>query len=315
MKKTNKLAKFLFLPLAVIAIGVVVINSRTQQAEAVCTQAQPGAGTVTTTVNVPTAGTYRVWSRMMAGSNQNNSYFLEINNDPCIVVGDSSSLSNTVWSWVNYRDGNTSSPISVTLSAGNHTFKMIGRESNVRLDRIILTTDTSCVPTGIGENCANPADTTPPTVSMTAPANNATISGTVTVSANADDNVGVTRVEFYRSGSTTPLATRTSAPYSFSFNTTNVTNGTYTLTARAYDAANNSTTSSGRSVTINNVTEPELVEGDVNGNGCVDIFDLSTLLSNYGRTSASRGQGDLDGNGTVNVFDLSRILSNWGRGC
>ena len=35
----------------------------------------------------------------------------------------------------------------------------------------------------------NTTDNTPPTVSMTAPANNATVSGTVTVSANASDNV------------------------------------------------------------------------------------------------------------------------------
>src|SRR5262249_29816811 len=40
------------------------------------------------------------------------------------------------------------------------------------------------------------ADTTPPTVSMTAPANGATVSGSVTVSANASDNVGVAGVQF-----------------------------------------------------------------------------------------------------------------------
>src|SRR5207237_2104196 len=39
-------------------------------------------------------------------------------------------------------------------------------------------------------------DTTPPTVSLTAPANRATVSGTVTVSASATDNVGVVGVQF-----------------------------------------------------------------------------------------------------------------------
>ena len=40
------------------------------------------------------------------------------------------------------------------------------------------------------------ADTTPPTVSLTAPTNGATVSGTVTVAANASDNVGVAGVQF-----------------------------------------------------------------------------------------------------------------------
>src|SRR5260370_14989873 len=40
-------------------------------------------------------------------------------------------------------------------------------------------------------------DTTPPTISITAPANGTTVSGTVTVSANASDNVAVTAVQFF----------------------------------------------------------------------------------------------------------------------
>src|SRR5262249_4524322 len=39
-------------------------------------------------------------------------------------------------------------------------------------------------------------DTTAPTVSLTAPANGSTVSGTVTVSANASDNVGLAGVQF-----------------------------------------------------------------------------------------------------------------------
>ena len=41
-----------------------------------------------------------------------------------------------------------------------------------------------------------PPDTTPPTVSITAPANGATVKGTVTVTASASDNVGVVGVQF-----------------------------------------------------------------------------------------------------------------------
>jgi hypothetical protein len=49
-------------------------------------------------------------------------------------------------------------------------------------------------------------------------------------------------------------------------------------------------------------------EGDLNGDGVVNIFDLSILLSNWGATG---GIADLNNDGTVNIFDLSILLSNW----
>ena len=65
----------------------------------------------------------------------------------------------------------------------------------------------------------------------------------MTLSATASDNVGVAEVQFFVDNNTTPLATDTSAPYSASWNTTTVTNGTHTLAAKAYDAAGNINTS------------------------------------------------------------------------
>ncbi len=100
-------------------------------------------------------------------------------------------------------------------------------------------------------------DTTPPTAAITAPANGATVSGSVTVSADASDNIGVTRVEFYAGA--TLIGSDTSAPYSASWNTAAVANGAYTLTAQAFDAAGNTTTSAGVPVTVNNVASPELI--------------------------------------------------------
>ena len=95
-------------------------------------------------------------------------------------------------------------------------------------------------------------DTTVPTVSLTSPANNATVSGTVAITANAADNIGVSKVEFYRNG--TLLAAGNVAPYSYNWNTTSVANGAYSLTAKAFDASNNVATSATVTVTVNNVT-------------------------------------------------------------
>ena len=86
---------------------------------------------------------------------------------------------------------------------------------------------------------------------MTAPANNATVSGSVTVSANASDNIGVVGVQFLLGGA--PLgAEDTTAPYSITWNSTSVANGgPYLLSARARDATNQ-TTATAVSVTVNN---------------------------------------------------------------
>ncbi|MGE5624316.1 MAG: Ig-like domain-containing protein [Bacillota bacterium] len=94
-------------------------------------------------------------------------------------------------------------------------------------------------------------DTTPPTATLTAPTDGRTISGTVTVSANASDNVGVTSVQFELDNA--PLgAPDTTAPYSISWSTTAVSNGSHTLVAVARDAAGNIGTSQPVTVTVNN---------------------------------------------------------------
>jgi hypothetical protein len=97
-----------------------------------------------------------------------------------------------------------------------------------------------------------PVDTTAPTTSITAPAGGSTLSGTATVSANATDNVGVSRVDFFYGG--TLIASDTTSPYSVSWNTSSVANGAYSLTSKAYDAAGNVGTSAAVSVTVNNTT-------------------------------------------------------------
>jgi len=93
-------------------------------------------------------------------------------------------------------------------------------------------------------------DTTAPAVSVTAPTGGSTVSGSVTVTATASDNVGVSKVEFYVNGAL--QATDTASPYSFSWNTASLSDGSYTLTAKAYDAAGNIGTSSSVSVTVKN---------------------------------------------------------------
>ena len=95
-----------------------------------------------------------------------------------------------------------------------------------------------------------PADTTPPTIALAAPASG---NGIITVTANTSDNTGgtgVTYVGLKIDG--VPYGTGATTPFTFDVDTTQFTNGAHTLTATAWDAANNAATSAPVTVTFSN---------------------------------------------------------------
>ena len=91
------------------------------------------------------------------------------------------------------------------------------------------------------QSATTPSDTTPPTVSFIYPASGATLSGSVILEASATDNAGILEVKFYRDAINSPAAigSDTTSPYTTVWDTTSVTNGTYTLKVVAFDARNN----------------------------------------------------------------------------
>ncbi|MBN8212326.1 MAG: PHB depolymerase family esterase [Xanthomonadales bacterium] len=87
-----------------------------------------------------------------------------------------------------------------------------------------------------------------PTATITAPANGATVSGTVAIAANASDNVGVDHVEFLLDGAL--LGSDATAPYAYSWNSATASNGAHALQARAIDLAGNTGSSAPVNVTV-----------------------------------------------------------------
>jgi thermitase len=81
------------------------------------------------------------------------------------------------------------------------------------------------------------SDITAPQVAISSPAASATVSGVVDVLVDATDNVGVTKLEFYVNASR--LASTTASSAAFVWDTRALADGSYTLEARAYDAAGN----------------------------------------------------------------------------
>ena len=89
-------------------------------------------------------------------------------------------------------------------------------------------------------------DTTPPTVSASVTGT----SGNISFAATANDDVGVTKVEFWLDGAL--KGSVTTAPYNLLVNSTLLANGSHALIAKAFDAAGNSTASSTVNFNVSN---------------------------------------------------------------
>jgi spore germination protein len=85
-----------------------------------------------------------------------------------------------------------------------------------------------------------PPDVIPPTVRITSPADGATLGRKQTISADAVDDVRVSRVDFYVNGSL--LATDTQAPYAVTWTTRKTLPAVNTIAVVAYDSSNNTAT-------------------------------------------------------------------------
>ena len=111
----------------------------------------------------------------------------------------------------------------------------------------------SSVTVSVAVATAAPPDTTPPAVSITSPTGGS-VSGTVSVTTSASDNVGVARVDLLVNGSV--VASDTAAPFTFSWNTSSLVGTSPTLVARAYDAAGNSASSKTVTVSVTSGAPP-----------------------------------------------------------
>jgi hypothetical protein len=132
---------------------------------------------------------------------------------------------------------------SRSVPDGSHTLSAIARDTS---GNTAFSTVTVAV--------SNPPDTTPPAVSLTSPAGGAVVSGTITVSATATDNVAVAGVQFLLDGASLG-AERTTAPFQVTWNTALSTDGSHTVSARARDASGNQGTAQAI-VTVSNAPAP-----------------------------------------------------------
>lgn len=246
----HKLASLLLTLTSLLAL----FSTHPQAAHAACTPLPTTRGTVTSTVTAPATGTYRVWSRIKTADVTKNSFYLQVDDANCNITIAANGIAANTWTWIDYQAATTTNKLDVALTAGAHTLIMAGKDDNVELDRVILTQDTTCIPTGTGDNCAYPPDTTPPTVAITSPTTNATLTGVTTVNVSASDDVAVAKVEVYIDG--VLKSSDTVAPYAYVLDPALLTIGGHNLLAKAYDAAGNNASSATIAFNVADIAKP-----------------------------------------------------------
>jgi hypothetical protein len=157
-------------------------------------------------------------------------------------------------------------------------------------------------PVWVTQSTATSGDTTAPTVS----ASESGASGTITLSASASDNVGVTKVEFYVDGAL--KGTDTTSAYSMTLDSTTLANGSHSLSAKAYDAAGNVGTSSAVAFSVSNTTTTptQLLANPGFESGAVSWTASSGVISNDATVAAHAGsyKAWLDGYGAAHTDTL-----------
>ena len=98
-------------------------------------------------------------------------------------------------------------------------------------------------------------DSTPPRVSLTDLAPNSEVKDNISLSAAATDNVAIAKVEFFYGS--VKIGESTSSPYTVSWDTTSVADGSYEISAKATDVSGNSTVSSTVTIIIKNTKPAE----------------------------------------------------------
>ncbi|MDQ4124525.1 MAG: DNRLRE domain-containing protein [Actinomycetota bacterium] len=163
---------------------------------------------------------------------------VELLKDGVVLATDTSAPYETTWNTTTADNGVRTLTARATDDAGNVT--------------------TSAPVSVTVENSA------PPATNVTSPLGGATVKGTLTVSANATDDVGVERVEFYFDGNRIGLPD-TAAPYSVSWNTLDPAqpafDGAHELTTRAYDTHGQMTASAPVNVSAGNTAGTKYIGG------------------------------------------------------
>jgi hypothetical protein len=168
-----------------------------------------------------------------------------------------------------------------------------------------LAVQTEAFSVGVGTGSAPsppPVDTTPPQTAITSNPSSSTTDTSANFTFNSTENNSIFQCKLDAAAFSS-----CDLPQSYS----GLSSGSHTFSVEATDPAGNidATPATYKWTITTTPLPPPAKVGDVNNDGKVDILDISVLLSNFSKATASC---DLNKDGTVNVFDLSILLSHYG---
>lgn len=144
-------------------------------------------------------------------------------------------------------------------------------------------------------------DVTAPTVSITSPVSGASVTGTISITVNATDNVGVTSVSLSIDGGSA-VSSSNASPFTTTWNSATVANGAHILKVTAADAAGNKGTSS-VSVNVNNVSVGDIAPPTVS---FISPADQSSVT---GTVTLSMSASDNAGVSSVSISIDNTVVS------
>lgn len=207
-------------------------------------------------INIPSDGVYTFYTNSDDGSN------LYIGSD-YVVNNDGLHGSQEVYQKVGLKAGKHAITVNYLERGGDEVLQVLYSGPGITKQVI----PANVLFRSSGGNVA-------PSVSITSPAGGTsyTAPASITINASASDVDGtVSKVEFYQG--TTKLGEDLVSPYTYTWS--NVAAGSYSLTAKAFDNATASTTSSAVSVTVTTVQS-----GDIFGPACASGGQTFTLELN-----------------------------------
>ncbi len=156
-------------------------------------------------------------------------------------------INSPILSWCRVETTGATPLVNVNFgsnpSFAPHSLGVSAADSNLEVDALLLTENPNTIPTPYAGPCASPLsvpmDTQAPSVAIASPANGAILARNTVhlVTATASDNVGVTKVEFYRNNVLQKTILGAFSSYVWSWKPT--ATGSRTITIKAYDAAGN----------------------------------------------------------------------------
>ncbi len=104
------------------------------------------SGTATFTINIPVAGTYVVWCKVLSPNNGQDSFFVSVDGGTefiysTVINGGYSSA----WQWT-FVNSDAINPVVFNFSVGQHSIQLRSREAYTALDQLVVTNDRSYVP-------------------------------------------------------------------------------------------------------------------------------------------------------------------------